>query len=169
MNIVLIGFMGAGKTTVGRMLAERLGYAFVDMDEEIERAAGLSVAMIFDRYGEAAFRDRETALTERLAGKDNLVVSCGGGWAMNPVNVAAMGASSKLVYLRASPETIVRRTGGDSRPLLNVADRGARVASLLEARAPVYMGAADLAVDTDKLTPEQVSERVLEEAETWAV
>lgn len=168
MNIVLIGFMGAGKTTVGRMLAERLGYTFVDMDEEIERAAGLSVAMIFDVYGEAAFREREAALTKRLAGMDNLVVSCGGGWALNPVNVASM-ASSKLVYLRASPETIIMRTGGDTRPLLNVADRGARVASLLEARAPVYMGAADLAVDTDELTPEQVSERVLWEVATWAV
>jgi len=168
LNIVLIGFMGSGKTTVGRMVAGRMGYAFVDMDEEIERAAGLSVNTIFEKYGEADFRWREAEMTARLAGGDRQVVSCGGGWALNPGNVAAMGASSRLVYLRASPESILRRTGGGSRPLLNVADRGERVASLLKARTPVYASVADLVVDTDESTPEQVSERILEEAATWA-
>jgi shikimate kinase len=170
LNIAVIGFMGAGKTTVGRMIAERLGYAFVDMDEEIERAAGLSVNRIFEMYGEAAFRERETVLTAKLAGGDRQVVSCGGGWALNPDNVAWMEGSSKLVYLRASPDTILRRTSGDSsRPLLNVSNRGDRVVSLLGARAPVYMGVADLVVDTDDMTLEQVSEKILEEAEKWAL
>jgi shikimate kinase len=169
LNIVLTGFMGAGKTTVGRMIAERLGYAFVDMDEEIERATGLSVNRIFEMYGEAAFRERETVLTARLAGRDRQVVSCGGGWALNPGNVARMEDSSKLVYLKASPNTILRRTGGDSsRPLLNVSNREDRVVSLLGTRAPVYLSVADLVVDTDDITPEQVSEKILEEAEKWA-
>ena len=168
MNVVLIGFMGAGKTTVGRMVAGRMGYAFVDMDEEIERAAGLSVDTIFERHGEADFRGMEAELTARLAAGDRQVVSCGGGWALNPGNVAAMVASSRLVYLRASQESILKRTGGGSRPLLNVGDRAERVAGLLRARTPVYTSVADLVVDTDELTPEQVSERILEEAATWA-
>jgi len=168
LNIVLIGFMGAGKTTVGRMVAGRMGYVFIDMDEEIERAAGLSVNTIFEKYGEASFRGREAELTARLAAGDRQVVSCGGGWALNPGNVAMRGASSRLVYLRANPESILKRTEGSSRPLLNVGDRAERVVSLLKSRTPVYASVADLIVDTDELTPEEVSERILEEAETWA-
>ncbi|HEY3353192.1 MAG TPA: 3-dehydroquinate synthase [Polyangia bacterium] len=148
--ILLCGFMGTGKSTVGPLLAGALGRRFVDLDAEVTAAAGASVAEIFDREGEAGFRARERAALEHARGYTDAVVALGGGATATPAGLACARAAGPLVLLRASPAEILRRLGDPGgRPLLRGApDAGAAVRELLAARAPYYE-AADLAVDTD--------------------
>jgi shikimate kinase len=144
--------MGAGKSSVGRQLAARLGRPFVDTDLEVERGAGASVAEIFAREGEAGFRARERAAVAAIAGS-RAVVSLGGGAIAQPGAADALAASGTIVYLRARPETLVRRVGvGEERPLLRGLDMAARLAKLrdlLAARAEHYERAA-VVIDTDE-------------------
>lgn len=154
--------MGSGKTTVGEQLARRMGRPFVDTDAEIEREAGDSVAGIFAREGEAGFRARERAVVEALAGRA-AVVSLGGGAVAQPGVAARLAASGTVVYLRARPETLLRRVGDDAqRPLLrglDAAGRLARLRDLLAERAVHYEGAA-LTLDTDDGTPEALADQL---------
>jgi shikimate kinase len=144
--------MGSGKSTVGRRLAERLGCCFVDTDAEIEREASASVAEIFAREGEAGFRVRERAAIEALLGAE-AVVSLGGGAVAQAGIGEALASTGTIVYLRARPETLLRRVGdGDTRPLLRGLDGPGRVdklRSLLEARAEHYER-AQIVIDTDE-------------------
>jgi shikimate kinase len=160
-NLVLIGFMGAGKTTVGQALAARLGWTTVDCDDLIEARAGKVIAAIFAEQGEGHFRDLESAVTADLQRYEHTVITTGGGVVERPENLAHLRRAGRVIYLRARPETLYARVrGSDHRPLLRVADPEARIRGLLARRTPSYEQ-ADRIVDTDDLTVSQVVERIL--------
>ncbi len=148
-NIILTGFMGTGKTTVGRLLAARLGRAFVDTDEVIVGRAGKSIADIFHNEGEARFREMEAAVAQELAGRRGLVVATGGRLLLDPDNAAALGATGPVFCLTAAPETIMARVAADEarRPLLDVADAAHRVQALMQQRAAAYARFRSVATD----------------------
>lgn len=153
-NLVLCGFMGTGKTVVGRALASLLGRPFVDLDDEISARAGLSVREIFDHEGESGFRQREAQVVAEFAPAAGRVLATGGGALMDPDSRQALEDGGTLVLLTAEPEHVARRLQGDaSRPLLADADQPvARIAELMSARADVYAG-LDVVVSTDERTP----------------
>jgi len=138
-NLYLVGFMGTGKSTVGRAAAQRLGFDFVDSDHEIERKAGKTIAEIFAQDGEPAFRAAEREFVEGGHAPRRLVVACGGGLVVQPGLAELLAERGVIVCLHASAETILARTARQSdRPLLNVDDREARIRSLLAEREPIY-------------------------------
>lgn len=142
--------MGAGKTTVGRRLSKSIGWPFVDLDQYIENATGVSVTTIFEIEGEAGFRQREAQALKQLATAGKMVIATGGGVVLDPINRARLGASGIVVYLRASPELLYERTRHDkSRPLLQVADPLARIAGLVEQRDPLYREVADTIIEAN--------------------
>ncbi|WP_027357230.1 shikimate kinase [Desulfofundulus thermocisternus] len=161
-NIVLIGFMGTGKSAVGRRLAARLGREFVDTDEEIERVTGKTIAQIFARDGEIRFRSEEALVVKKIAARENLVVATGGGVVLNPENVRALQKNGVLIGLKAAPEIIYRRVKRKrNRPLLNVpGDVLERIKTLLAERAGAY-AVAEFTVDTGGLTVDGVVERIV--------
>ncbi len=154
--------MGAGKTTVGRRLAERLGWRFVDLDEWIEERAGSSVPEIFARRGEAAFRKLEAEATRELAGERRLVLAPGGGWIVQPGLLDAMRPGSRIVWLRVSATEAVRRatSTGVERPLLAGEDPFRTAERLLAEREPSYR-AADVSVETDGRGIEDITQEIL--------
>ena len=157
--VTLTGFMGTGKSTVGRRLAEALRKPFVDTDAVIEARAGMPVAEIFARRGEADFRSLEREVIAETVVQD-AVIATGGGAIVDDANFRAMQAAGPIVCLQADAETILLRTGKDrSRPLLNDGEREQRVRSLLEARAAAY-SRADLTIDTSQLPVPQVIRRI---------
>lgn len=153
--IALIGPMGAGKSVVGRALAERLGRPFVDTDEIVERQSGETIVGIFSGEGEPGFRVREAAAVQEAVRIPEAVIACGGGVVLDPSNVEALRSAGVVVYLRVTPEVAARRIGGDGRrPLLTGALPEARLAELIGQRASAYEAAAHHAVDADE--PPQV-------------
>ncbi len=168
--IVLMGFMGTGKSEVGRRLAHRLGRAFVDTDQLVEERAGKRVAAIFAEDGEAAFRALERDAVAEAAGRGAAVVAVGGGAVLDPENVRRLREAGTLVYLTARPEIILRRVGdASSRPLLKD-DPHATVSRLLAERGPVYAAVADVTVDTSERTAAEVVEEIqvaLARSERW--
>ncbi len=160
-TLVLIGLMGAGKTTVGRRLARRLKIKFVDSDEEIEKAANLKVADIFDIYGEAEFRSLERRVIERILSGDPVVLATGGGAFMDPETRALIKTEALSVWLDANIEVLVERTGRrDTRPLLKQGDPKEILRALAEKRNPVY-AEADLRVPSEGGAHNDVVEAVL--------
>jgi shikimate kinase len=148
-NVFLVGMMGAGKSTVGKALARRLGREFVDCDREIVERTGVPVATIFEIEGEAGFRRRESAMIAELATRRGLVVATGGGAVLAEENRRLMHDNGTVVYLHAALEHLHERTKRDSsRPLLARGDRRATLAALLEARDPLYREAAHLVVES---------------------
>ena len=148
-NIFLVGLMGAGKTSVGRMLAKRLNRDFYDADAEIERATGVKIPVIFDIEGESGFRAREEKVIERLTALHDIVLATGGGAVLSPVTRARLKQLGRVIYLRASPEDLWRRTRRDrNRPLLQTANPLAKLKELHAQRDPLYSEVADLVVDT---------------------
>lgn len=159
-NIVLMGFMGTGKTTVGRILADRLGMAFVDMDRLIESRERRAIADIFARDGEPAFRRMERALVQELAAQGGQVIATGGGVVLNPQNVADYGRTGLVVCLMAEPAIILSRVLDEThRPLLEGGDKAQRIVSLLETRRPLYEAIPNR-VETSRLSAAEVADRI---------
>ncbi|MBI4340906.1 MAG: AAA family ATPase [Candidatus Omnitrophica bacterium] len=161
MNITLIGFMGTGKTTVGKRLAKRLGWRFVDVDEQIETSAKKPVPRIFAEHGEPVFRRLEERIVRRLVRGDQQVIATGGGAFVDPKNRSRLRASGPVVCLTARPKIILQRLGRRiaARPLLQGGDPLERIKTLLARRAKAY-AKADAVIDTSDLSAEQVVERL---------
>ena len=163
MNLVLCGMMGAGKTTIGVKIAELTGRKWYDTDGVITDRYG-KISDIFEFYGEAHFRKIETEVVKELAALDNLVISTGGGLVLKSENNALLKKDGKVVFLRASVDTLVARLNGDnSRPLLQASEQNvrARLEKLLRERAPIYEHVADFTVDVDRKTPKQIAEEII--------
>lgn len=148
-NIFLVGLMGAGKTTVGRLLAKSLDKTFYDSDHEIERRTGVNIPLIFELEGEAGFRKRETQAITELAALQNVVLATGGGAVLSAENRQLLGSHGTVIYLRASVDELCHRTRGDrNRPLLQTGDPHERLQQLFAQRDPLYNEVADIVVDT---------------------
>jgi shikimate kinase len=159
-NIILIGFMGTGKTVTARALAKRTGMKLVDMDSIIEERAGRRISDIFATDGEPAFRAMERALVQELSSESGLIVSTGGGVVLNPDNLADFEKSGLVVCLTASPETIFQRLEKDTtRPLLS-GDKKNQIGALLEKRRPLYDAIAHQ-IDGDRFGPEERANAIL--------
>lgn len=160
-NIVLIGFMGTGKSRVARLLADELRLQLLDMDAEIERRAAKPISRIFADEGEPHFRTLERALATELSARSGLVISTGGGVVLNPANVSDFNRTGLVVCLQASPETILARVGHEThRPLLASGDKLTKIRDLLARRQALY-DAIPHQVDTNALKPEQVAHRII--------
>ena len=162
-NIVLMGFMGAGKTTIGKKLASALKYEFIDTDEWIEKEQGRNISDIFAEDGEAAFRDMETDLLKRLQNRtEKFVLSIGGGMPVREENRALLRNLGAVIYLKTSKEEIIRRVSGSrNRPLLQGGDLEKKVTNLMCAREQIYMETAHVEVITDGKNPKKVVEEIL--------
>jgi shikimate kinase len=168
MLLTLIGYRATGKTTLARLLAERLGWDWIDADVEIERRAGKSIARIFADCGEPAFRDLEAQVIADLCRRDRLVLAAGGGAPLRPESRRAMREGGKVVWLTARPETIRARMTADAttaarRPSLSNRAPLAEIVELLAKREPIYRESADWVVDTEGRTPEALVTEIVEE------
>jgi len=165
-NIFLVGLMGAGKTTVGKLLAKHLGKTFYDSDHEIERRTGVNIPLIFDIEGEAGFRSRERAMIEELACIQDIVLATGGGAVLSPQNRETLHSHGTVVYLRASVDDLWLRTRHDrGRPLLQTADPQARLAELFQQRDPLYREVAHITVDTSRQSVQNLVHQLEEKLE----
>ena len=162
-NIVLMGFMGAGKTTIGKKLAKALEYEFIDTDEWIEKEQGRKISNIFAEDGEVVFRDMETDLLKRLQNsEEKFVLSVGGGMPVREENRALLRNLGIVIYLKTSKEEIIRRVSGDkNRPLLQGGDLEEKVTNLMNARAQIYVETAHMEVITDRKNPSEVVENIM--------
>lgn len=165
-NIILIGFMGTGKTTLAEYMGERFAMDVVEMDKEIERRSGISVENIFSTYGEDYFRQMETELLKELQLKEHIVISCGGGVILREENVDMLKQQGKVVLLTASPEEILKRVqDNEERPLLKGKKSKEWICQMLEERSDKYEMAADVTVNTDKKTVLQICEEMIQKLE----
>ena len=161
-NIVLIGFMGTGKSTVSEYLSSRFAMRIVEMDQVIAKREKMSIPEIFAAHGEEYFRDLETGLLVEMQSRKNTVISCGGGAALREKNVVQMKKNGKVVLLTASPETIYERVkDSDGRPLLDGRKNVEGILELMEQRRDRYEAAADIVVNTDNKTVTQVCEELV--------
>lgn len=161
-NIVLIGFMGAGKTTVSEYLKDAYGMELVEMDQVISQREKMSIPDIFEVKGEAYFRNLETELLKELQSRRNTVISCGGGTAMREENVWEMKKNGKVVLLTVTPETVYERVkNSEERPILNGNKNIAYIAGLMEERRQKYEAAADVTVSTDGRTVQDICEETI--------
>lgn len=167
-HLVLVGLPGAGKSTVGPLVAEMAGCAFLDFDVEIERRTGLAVLDIFRERGEPAFRKLERELTAELRTSPGAVLAPGGGWIVDPANVAQLRPPSRIVHLRVTPDVALARLGDGvaSRPLLMKGNPRQNLALLEWQRTPLY-ASADAEVDTQMLEPQRVALMLRELASRW--
>ena len=150
MNVFLVGPMGSGKSAVGRQLAQRLALEFIDSDEEIEARTGVDISYIFEREGEAGFRQREAEVIDALTRRDGVLVSTGGGAILDAGTRERLRARGRVVYLRTSVDQQLARTRrSNDRPLLNNDDPRGTLERLFEQRAPLYAEVAEIVVDTD--------------------
>ena len=162
-NIALIGFMGTGKSAVGKALAEKLAREFVEMDTMIEEIADKSIPDIFAQDGEIAFRELEIEVAKKVAQGNKQVIACGGGMVLNKINVDRLRETSRMVYLKASPRKILERTATDEneRPLLDVPDPAQRIRELLDFRKPFYQHSADITINTSRLGVDKVADLII--------
>lgn len=156
-NIILIGFMGAGKTTIGQKLARRLAMDFVDTDQQIEKEQHCTIGKIFRDKGEVQFRRMETELLSRLSGCEHTVISVGGGLPVRTENHEYLKNIGKTVYLKAEKETLVERLkGGAGRPLLQGGELEHKITELMQKRESIYERVADTVLKTDQKSPGQI-------------
>lgn len=162
-NVFLVGPMGVGKSTIGRLLAAELKLPFFDSDRVIEQRTGADIPWIFDVEGESGFRARESAVLAELAEEDGVVVATGGGIILHPDNAEVMKRAGRVCYLTASLEQLVDRTAKDKkRPLLQVDNPRQKIIDLLAQRDPLYRAAADLVVSTDRRAPRAVAHDIVQ-------
>ncbi|HUF25993.1 MAG TPA: shikimate kinase [Gemmatimonadaceae bacterium] len=159
---MLVGLPGAGKSTVGQAVAERLGRSFLDLDKEIERRESATISALFAERGEHYFRQRERELTEELREIGNMILSPGGGWIANVDVVALLRPPARIIYLKVRPETALRRLGPQqaTRPLLVRPDPLGELRRLLEQREPLY-ATADFIIETERLDVQRVVDEVV--------
>ena len=169
-HLILVGLPGAGKSTLGPLVAARLGLPFVDLDREIERASGTAIAEMFARDGEPIFRRWEREVTSRLAGATPSVVAPGGGWIMQPGVAALLCPPGRILHLRVSPATAIERMGNEValRPLLRGSDPLATLTALERERRPSY-DAADAVLDTEALSLQELVSQAAALASSWGV
>ena len=162
-NVYLVGMMAAGKSTIGRLVATRLGLTFHDTDKVIEERAGADIAWIFDREGERGFRRREEHVVDELTRAERVLVATGGGAVLAPCNRRRMRRRGTVVYLHTAPEVIAERVQGDRhRPLLQVGDVRGRVDALCREREPLYRDAAHIVVDVGRRPARVVAADVID-------
>ncbi len=162
-NTILVGPMGAGKSTIGRLLAKELRLPFKDSDKEIEQRTGASIPLIFDVEGEAGFREREHTVIADLCRFDGVVLATGGGAVLREDNRQALRAGGRIVYLCTSVEQQLERTSRDrNRPLLQAADPRQVLAGLMAIRDPLYRSIADIIIETDERPPRLVVMEILD-------
>ena len=161
-NIVLIGFMGTGKSTVASRLAARLNRKFVDMDREIERVVGMTVSDIFKRYGEIRFRSEEKLIAQKLARESGLVIATGGGVVLEQVNIDTLSQNGIIIYLEATPQEILERVNRKkgTRPLIKKNAQLQDIEEMLKAREGFY-AQADYRVNTSDKSPEQITNEIM--------
>lgn len=166
-SLFLVGLMGAGKTTVGRSLARRLGRDFYDSDHEIEQRTGVRIPVIFEIEGESGFRKREVEAIDRLSQLANVVVATGGGAVLDALNRERLKARGLVVYLHAQPGELAKRLGRDrgSRPLLQGVDPRTRLEELYAVRDPLYREVADVVIDTGRQSVSTLSNQLLSRLE----
>jgi shikimate kinase len=165
-NIFLIGLMGAGKSTVGRMLAKRLGKTFIDSDLEIEKRCGVKIPTIFEMEGEDGFRKRESTVIKELTQLENIVLATGGGCVLSSDNRTCLHDNGFVIYLRANPHELWIRTRNDKgRPLLNNADPQKTFKNLFEIRDPLYASIAHQTVETGKPNVNQLTNKLVMQLE----
>ena len=158
-----MGPMGAGKTTIGRMLARQLGMDFFDSDHEIEKRTGVNIPLIFEIEGEEGFRKREKTAISNLTAMSDIVMAAGGGAILKKANRKALSESGIVIYLKASPEKLFRRTRKDTmRPLLQTDDPQKRIIDLLNKRDPLYREIADFIIDTDGLSIKKIIREIVD-------
>lgn len=163
MNIMLIGFMGTGKSTIAGKLKEMLNIEQIEMDTLIAEEAGMSIPDIFEKYGEAHFRDLETEMLRKFQDKKPVVVSCGGGAVLRDENIEIMKGQGKIVLLTATPETVFERVHhSTNRPVLNGNMNVEYIKELMEKRRERYELAADIAVATDGKSAEEICQEILD-------
>ncbi len=167
-NLVLVGMMGSGKTTVGRALAKHLGKEFVDSDEAIQQRTGVTIPHIFDIEGEPGFRVREAAAIAELVKRDDLVIATGGGAVLDEKNRELMQQNAVVIYLKASVHDLWQRTRHDrNRPLLQTDDPHAKLTELLQQRDGLYQQVADLVVQSSKQSAHSLMLHLAHEIETF--
>jgi shikimate kinase len=159
-NIFLVGLMGAGKTTIGRLLANDLHKDFIDSDHEIEKSAGSTIPLIFESEGEAGFRQREQAIIAKLTAQSNIILSTGGGVILNTNNCEYLQSRGYVIYLRASVNNLLARTAQSNRPLLKTNPRE-KLTTLFKERHPLYQAVADVTIETGGRNIRQVVAIVL--------
>jgi shikimate kinase len=169
-SIFLIGMMGAGKSTVGRMLAHATGFEFIDADRELEARSGVSIPTIFEIEGEAGFRRREAALLDELSQRAGIVLATGGGAVLDGDTRRRLHERGLVIYLRASADEVFRRTRRDkSRPLLQTENPRERIAQLLAEREPLYAEVAHLTFQSAAANPKRLVERLVAHPEVRAL
>jgi shikimate kinase len=167
-NLILVGMMGSGKTTMGRVLARHLGKEFVDSDEEIIKRTGVTVPHIFDVEGEAGFRQREVAAIRELAGRDNMVLATGGGAVLDSDNRAILKQNGIVIYLKANAHDLWQRTRHDrNRPLLQTDNPYARLVELFQQRDPLYRQVSDIVVQSGKQSAHSLMLRLVDEIDAF--
>ena len=161
-NIVLIGFMGVGKTTIGQLLAEKLSVAFFDTDKIIEQNMNMTVSEFFEKLGEKEFRKYETEVVELLSNTEGCVISCGGGIVLNKTNMNILSKNGIIVYLKANIDTIVKRVSSDrTRPIIAAMENPKKEIELLFNKRKNFYENNNFSFDTDSLTPEQISDNII--------
>ena len=167
-NLILVGMMGSGKTTMGRALAKHLGKVFVDSDEEIQKRTGVTIPHIFDIEGETGFRQRETAAIRDLVERDNMVLATGGGAVLAEQSRELMRQNGIVVYLKANVHDLWQRTRHDrNRPLLQTADPYAKLTELFQQRDPLYLQVADIVMQSGKQSAHALMLQLVDEIEAF--
>jgi len=162
-NVSLIGFMGSGKSTVGKILAQKIGFLYIDLDTVIELSEGMKISRIFEEKGQDYFRKVESEVIYKIYNNTGCVFSCGGGVVLNEKNMDIIKKSSIVVFLSVNAETVFERLKEDgNRPLLATGNREVKIREMLDFRQPLYLKYADIAIDANQITPGEAAEEIEE-------